>query len=86
MLYLLAFRVRGVWSATLLFFSLSQRKGNQFGFMSGDFILTLLFKETFGEYVLKDSAKTSPVVIAQSSNHTTRWELLSSLFIWDNQD
>lgn len=63
MLCLLAFRVRGIWSATLLFFPLSQRKGSQFGFMSWDFILTFLFKETFGEYVLKDS-KTSPVVIA----------------------
>lgn len=39
------------------FFPLNQRKGSQFGSMSGGFISTLLFKETFGEYVLKDSVE-----------------------------
>lgn len=40
------------------FFSpLNQRKGSQFGSMSGGFISTLLFKETFGECVLKDSTE-----------------------------
>lgn len=40
------------------FFSpLNQRKGSQFGSMSGGFISTLLFKETFGECVLRDSAE-----------------------------
>lgn len=39
------------------FFFLSQRKGSQFSSMCGGFLLTLLFKETFGEYVLQDSAK-----------------------------
>lgn len=52
------------WSAVLgvsgmphFFFPLNQKKGSQFGSMSGGFISTLLFKETFGEYVLKDSVE-----------------------------
>lgn len=40
--------------------------------MSGDLILTLLFKETFGEYVLKESAKTTPVDLLDPQ--TTLWD------------
>lgn len=62
MLCALLFNV-GVSGMTHFFFSLSQREGGEFDSMSGGFTSTLLFKETFGEDVLKDSAKSPPPAV-----------------------